>query len=107
MLAARLLWRGANGVARAQLGTAMLCAGLAALLSALAPLSLRSGIDAFPGGSPVAVWYGVGYAVALYGARMLSELAFFGYGFGEQGLQRRLSAELMRHVLKLPLSFHQ
>ncbi len=83
------------------------------LLAALAPLALKSMVDAVAGSTAAdqaaasaVVLFGAAYVLALGLGRLLAEVRPLLTGTAEQRLLARLTQRLFKHLLALPLQFH-
>lgn len=106
----RLALRAADVTVRRRLVFAVVLVGTASLLAALAPLALKTLIDAAgaePGAlSNLAIAMGALYVLALVGGRVLSEFRPLLLGQAEQRLYAALKQRFYDHVLHLPMAFH-
>ena len=84
----------------------------AAALTSLSPVLLKLIVDQLTIPETPGTWYlAAGFLVAGYAgsqwlARSLGELRAIAVGRADQGLHRRLSLRLYKHVMSLPLRFH-
>jgi ATP-binding cassette subfamily B protein len=112
VFAFRLLRQEANTRLKALTALALLFVFMSSALAALLPLLLKLIVDYLtaPGmRNDVYVAAGLlvaGYAGSHWLARFLGELRSLVVGRAEQGLHRRLSLRLYKHVMALPLRFH-
>jgi ABC-type multidrug transport system fused ATPase/permease subunit len=109
----RHLLADADGSVRLPLAAALIAAGAAALLTALAPLALKGMVDALAGARELATGLpnqvpllAAAYLAVLCAGRLLNELRPQLMGSAEQRLQARLSRRFFAHLLDLPASYH-
>ena len=113
-----LLWREASPFVRQRLAQVLVLVALVAAVTALAPLALRSAIDAFDLGTPtvsahqvlgatpsITLLLGL-YVLALWIARIMGEVRGFLYARAERRLYRAVGERLFDHLMRLPLRFH-
>jgi ABC-type multidrug transport system fused ATPase/permease subunit len=110
----RLLAAEANRSIRRRLAASLLLALLGSALTGLAPLALKSVIDAMTRvhASPAAatghfaLLSGAAYLATLCIGRVLSDLRPLLAGHAEQQLHARISRRYFAHLLELPMVFH-
>lgn len=109
----RLLRDDADRHVRVHLAVALVLVGASGLLAALAPLALKSMVDAVAGGAPsgeempgrVVLAFGAAYVLALCGGRLLADLGPLLTGAADQRLDRRLTGHFFDHLLSLPMAY--
>lgn len=115
MLLLRLLAGEADSGVRRRLVASVFLALIGGGLTGLAPVALKSLIDAMTMGHEahartsnyhLAFVYGAAYLAALCLGRMLSDLRPLLAGVAEQRLHSRISCRYFAHLLELPMGFH-
>lgn len=106
-----LLWSQADTFIRRRLALALLLALCSSALAGAAPLLLKMMVDALSAPRSDNVYFTpaaliIAYAGSQWLVRSFQEARGLTYGRADQRLQRRLSLRLLKHVLRLPLSFH-
>jgi ABC-type transport system involved in Fe-S cluster assembly fused permease/ATPase subunit len=104
-----LFWREAEPAFRLRIAGTVLLLAASALVNALVPLLFARAVDQLTPGkaallAPAAIV--LGYVVAQWLAKLLSELRWALYGPIEQRTRRRLAREALEHLHALSLRFH-
>jgi ABC-type transport system involved in Fe-S cluster assembly fused permease/ATPase subunit len=104
-----LFWREAEPAFRLRVAGTVLLLAASALVNALVPLLFARAVDQLTPGkaallAPAAIV--LGYVVAQWLAKLLSELRWALYGPIEQRTRRRLAREALEHLHALSLRFH-
>jgi ABC-type multidrug transport system fused ATPase/permease subunit len=107
-----LLRRDADGHVRRHLALALSLVVISGLLAALAPLALKTMVDAVSAHGPASgpslmqtvLTAGAAYIAALCGARVLADLGPLHTGLADQRLDRHLTDRFFAHLLQLPMA---
>jgi ABC-type multidrug transport system fused ATPase/permease subunit len=105
----RMLWTAADSTVRIRLAASIGAALLVAFLAVAGPVLLKMLVDGLAAGAagsnglvtPAALYIG-----SLAAGRLAEQAQAYAFATGEQRLQRRLSASMFAHVLRLPMRFH-
>lgn len=104
---ARLFLAAIDGQTAWRLGLALASVLLASVFAVAAPIFLKWLIDALGAGAGGGVTMLACLYVGVLGLQRVAEQSqAYAFGTGEQRLQQRLSAQIFRHVLALPMGFH-
>jgi len=107
-----LVWKNATPFVKRRLFITLALLTISSVLTGLGPVALKLVVDRFTDQSQRPILSGVFLLIALYVlsqflSRAIGEIRGLVYARAERRMFRRLSEQLLEHVMRLPMRFHQ